>query len=142
MKSIVTLCFSLFVFSSSFSQNKKEKDLILALMNKQVTAWNNGDLNTFMDTYWKSDSVTFVGGKNITYGWNNVLNNYKKSYSDTAKMGKLSFQIIKIDVIDKNHAFVIGSWHLQRSMGDLGGHYTLLFRKIEGKWCIVVDHSS
>jgi len=26
--------------------------------------------------------------------------------------------------------------------GDVGGHYTLLFRKIKGEWVIVADHSS
>jgi hypothetical protein len=42
---------------------------------------------------------------------------------------------------DKNY-FVVGKWHLQRSIGDIGGHFTLLWRKIKGQWVIVADHSS
>jgi hypothetical protein len=37
---------------------------------------------------------------------------------------------------------VVGKWFLKRSVGDVGGHYSLLFRRIKGKWVIVLDHSS
>jgi ketosteroid isomerase-like protein len=37
---------------------------------------------------------------------------------------------------------VIGKWFLKRKSGVIGGIYTLLFRKFNGGWRIVVDHTS
>ena len=111
------------------------------VMNKQIEAWNNGDINTFMQTYWKSDSVMFVSSP-PTYGWQTTLENYKKHYPDTAAMGKLTFNLIKLNQLSPEYYFVVGEWHLKRSAGDVGGYFTLLFKKINGNWVIVVDHTS
>jgi ketosteroid isomerase-like protein len=111
-------------------------------MNEQTRAWNRGDIEGFMKGYWKNDSLMFIGKSGITYGWANTLNNYKKGYPDTAAMGKLSFNIISVKKLSKEYYYVIGEWHLQRSIGDLEGHYTLLFRKENERWVIIADHSS
>jgi ketosteroid isomerase-like protein len=65
-----------------------------------------------------------------------------ETYSDTDKMGKLFFEIQKIRKLSGEYYFVLGKWFLKRNAGDIGGQYTLLFRKIKGKWMIVSDHSS
>jgi hypothetical protein len=57
-------------------------------------------------------------------------------------MGKLKFNNIKVDLLNSESAYVIGSWTIYRDADTLGGYYTLLWKKIEGKWCIVADHSS
>ena len=112
------------------------------LLADQTEAWNRGDIDSFMKTYWESDSLMFIGKNGVTYGWINTLNNYKKSYPDTTAMGKLSFDIISVKRLSFQYFHVIGKWHLQRSIGDLSGHYTLLLKKIKGRWLIVADHSS
>ena len=111
------------------------------LLNDQVQSWNRGDIDQFMKTYWQSDSLMFIG-KSVTYGWINTLNNYKKNYPDTTAMGKLSFDIVKMKRLSFQYFYVIGKWHLQRSIGDLSGHYTLLLKKIKDRWVIISDHSS
>lgn len=123
------------------AQSDDAKD-ISAVLDKQVTAWNNGNIDVFMQTYWKSDSLLFVGSKGPTYGWQNTLDSYKKRYPDTVAMGKLDFNILEIKLLDKNYAFVLGKWHLARTIGDIGGHFTLLFRKMQGQWYIIADHTS
>jgi ketosteroid isomerase-like protein len=57
-------------------------------------------------------------------------------------MGQLKFTIMQIKVLDGANAFVLGAWHLKRVKGDLGGYYTLWFKKIKGEWKIVCDHTS
>ncbi|HEY2727297.1 MAG TPA: DUF4440 domain-containing protein, partial [Parafilimonas sp.] len=76
------------------------------------------------------------------YGWRTTLENYKKHYPDTATMGKLAFNLINLKKLSPEYYFVIGAWHLTRSIGDIGGYFTLLFKKINGRWVIVVDHTS
>jgi ketosteroid isomerase-like protein len=95
-----------------------------------------------MDTYWRSDSLMFIGKKGVTYGWQATLNNYKKSYPDRAAMGRLSFNLLEFRKLAPDAYFVVGKWHLARTIGDLSGHFTLLLRNINGNWKIVADHSS
>jgi ketosteroid isomerase-like protein len=129
---------------SSFTTLAQSKDeqAIRKVMNKQVNAWNSGDIDAFMTTYWKNDSLLFVGSKGPIYGWQTTLDSYKKSYPDTVAMGKLNFEILRIEFLSYNYSFVLGKWHLTRSLGDIGGYFTLLFRKIKKQWVIVADHTS
>ena len=120
----------------------KDETAIRQLLNDQTRFWNRGDIDGFMTTYWHSDSLMFIGKNGITYGWTNTLNNYKKNYPDLAAMGRLSFEILLVKPLSSEYFQVIGKWNLQRSMGDLNGHYTLLLKKFNGNWLIIADHSS
>jgi ketosteroid isomerase-like protein len=120
-----------------------DRDQILKILSAQTEAWNKGDIDLFMQMgYWKHDSLTMVGRNGVTYGYQNILNNYKKNYNDASKMGQLVFDILQVKELSADLYYVIGKWSLTRTAGDVGGHYTLLFRKIDGKWLIVSDHSS
>ncbi len=138
----------LFLFLTSFfsltllGQPNKNEQAIRNLLNRQTLAWNRGDVDAFMLDYWKSDSLMFIGKNGVVWGWQNTLNNYKKGYPDTAAMGKLSFDLLQIKKLSRKYYFVVGKWMLQRSKGNLNGHYNLLLRKIKGQWKIVADHSS
>jgi len=44
--------------------------------------------------------------------------------------------------LGKKHYLVVGKWSLKRTVGDVGGHYTLTFEKQKGKWVVIADHSS
>ena len=115
---------------------------ICELMKAQQTAWNFGDIDTFMKTYWKSDSLQFVGKSGLKLGWNTTLENYKKSYPTKEAMGRLQFNNLHIETIDGQAAYVIGKWQVFRVADTLGGHYSLFWRKIQSKWVIVSDHTS
>ena len=135
----------LIVSFSGFAENKlseKENSVILRLLDIQVAAWNSGNLEKFMETYWNSDELVFVGSSGPTYGWQATLDNYKKGYPNKAVMGILNFNILNISKIDKKTVFVIGRFELTREVGDLAGHFTLVIQNIDGKWLIVSDHSS
>ncbi|MBK6587570.1 MAG: DUF4440 domain-containing protein [Acidobacteria bacterium] len=125
------------------AQSEKEQASIRKIMDDQTAAWNRGDIDAFMSIgYWKSEKLKFVSSDRITYGWQSTLDNYKKTYSSTALMGKLTFSGLEIDVLSKDAAFVIGSWSLARDKDNPKGKFTLLFRKFKEGWRIVTDHSS
>lgn len=140
MRNYFVLIF-LFLSIQLFAQSKTEKKII-SILKIQDEAWNIGDINGFMETYWKSDSLMFIGKSGVTYGWQNTLNNYKNGYPDTTAMGKLDFTFIDIKRMSRKYYHVVGKWHLKRSIGDLQGHFTLLMKRIRGKWVIIMDHSS
>ena len=136
---LVLLLLSITTFSKAQSNDEAQ---IRALMQTQTTAWNRGDLEGFMQTYWKSDSLTFIGKRGVTHGWQQTLDNYKKGYPDKAAMGTLSFDIIEVKKLSDDYYYVTGGWKLQRAADAPSGFYTLLLRKINGAWKIVSDHSS
>ena len=144
MNTIIKIQF-LLLFSLSFTgvwaQSQEEKK-IRQLLSVQTESWNRGDIEGFMETYWNSDSLMFIGKSGVKRGWEETLNNYKKGYPDATAMGKLSFDIIKIQKLSKKYYYVVGKWMLKRSIGDLSGYYDLLLKKINGKWKIISDHSS
>ncbi|MCO4293481.1 nuclear transport factor 2 family protein [Solitalea sp. MAHUQ-68] len=131
----------LFIPIVGFTQSK-DVAVIKNLLNTQAKAWSAGNLEEFMDGYWKSDSLMFIGKNGPKYGWQTTLDNYKKSYPDKSAMGQLNFNIIKVEVLSPTSAFVIGRWELEREKDKPSGYYTLLLKKIKGKWKIVADHSS
>lgn len=126
---------------STIAQSADEKS-IRSILAQQTIAWNDGNKEAFMQGYWQSDSLMFIGKSGITYGWQKTLDNYKKNYPDTASMGKLNFDLLSVKPVAANYFFVVGKWHLTRSIGDVGGVFTLLFRKIKNQWVIIADHSS
>jgi len=140
MKKLLLSC--LLILSTCMVLHAQDRQAILKVMEVQRQAWNRGDVETFMQGYWKSDSLMFVGKAAPVYGWVNTLNRYKKSYPDKATMGFLTFDILKVNVLDPKNAFVFGAWHVKQSKATIGGYYTLWFKKIDGKWLIVCDHTS
>ena len=140
-KIFLSLCFLIFIVTVATAQSKDEMAIKNA-MNEQLAAWNAGDIDRFMGTYWNNDSLMFIGKSGVTYGWQKTLENYKKNYPDTAAMGKLDFTILETKRLSVLYFFVVGKWHLTRTIGNAGGHFTLLFKKIKSKWVIVTDHSS
>lgn len=143
MKKIVLLLLLLGSLAPLRAQ-KPDRDVlaIRAVMQAQQDAWNRGDLEAFMQGYWQSDSLRFIGSQGLGYGWQNTLDRYRRNYASPELMGQLTFTIISVELLSKRSAFVIGKWHLARTAGNLSGYYTLLWKKIKGKWLIVADHSS
>ena len=140
MKAFILCCF-LFLSTSLVAQDRDASE-IRGLLEAQTTYWNKGDIEGFMQTYWKSDSLMFIGKSGVTWGWQKTMDNYKKGYPDKAAMGTLSFDILQVQRLSPTYFSVVGKWMLKRTIGDVSGHYTLLLRKIDGKWLIVSDHSS
>lgn len=139
MKKLILLNLMLLLAAFSFAQDQKA---ISNLLEKQRLAWNRGDLDGYMQGYWKSDSLLFVGKNGPKYGWKTTLENYKKSYPDDSAMGILTFNILQINVIDLKNAFVLGEWKLKREADEPQGFFTLWLRRIRGEWKIVCDHTS
>lgn len=115
---------------------------INTLLKTQQDDWNRGDIDAFMQGYWKSDSLQFIGSNGINHGWQQTLDGYKKRYPDGEAMGELTFKILQHKKISSDAYAVTGNFYLKRSIGDLSGIFTLLVQKKNGKWVITYDHTS
>jgi ketosteroid isomerase-like protein len=116
-------------------------DALTAILDVQAAAWNRGDIDGFMEHYWKSDDLTFSSGGKTTRSWQTTKDNYKLRYPTRERMGKLTFDELEAFPLGDSAALLLGHWHLDRN-GPVGGNFSLVFRKFDGEWVIVHDHTS
>lgn len=121
---------------------QQDEASIRAVLAKQQSAWNSGDIDAFMEGYWKSPELRFTSGNTVTYGWDETLARYKKHYQTKDIMGQLTFDIMQIEQPAPDLAIVLGRFTLKREVDEPTGLFTLIFRKFEGQWLIVSDHTS
>jgi hypothetical protein len=141
MKYILYTLIILFTINAQAQSEVEDKEAILELMKQQEIAWNNYDLEGFMQGYWKSDSLKFFGASGVTHGWEQTLERYKKGYPDKSYSGTLHFKIEQVSPIEENSYYVMGRYFLTRDAGDAEGIFMIIFRKIDGEWKIISDTS-
>lgn len=117
----------------------KDFEEIRGVVAYQEDAWNRGDLEKFMEGYWKSDSLRFISSGRTSMGWKNTLDGYYKTYSNRDKMGVLKFEIFDLYSVTNDVSALSGTYYLTRKDEDLSGFFTLIFRKIKGEWKIISD---
>lgn len=156
MKYILYVVGVLFMVSCSQKEDLKQEEVMVKInkeevlseiqskMDVQQNCWNTGDLDCFMQSYWKSDSLLFLSKTGVSYGWQTTLDNYNETYPSQEKRGALTFTNIIVRFIDNEAVQVIGKWYLTRGhrLGDLEGHYSLIWKFKNNDWVIISDHSS
>ena len=138
---IVLFSFLIFLVSCKSTNHCNE---IYNLMKQQEDAWNNGNIENFMNVYWKNDSLVFIGKSGINYGWDKTFSNYKNSYKTKEQMGTLEFKNLICNTINDSTHIVTGKWSLKRndSIGNINGFYSLIWVKKQTCWKITYDHTS
>lgn len=126
------------------AESSADKVAILKVINMQVNAWNDGDIDAFMQTYWQSDSLRFASGGNVRQGWDETMARYKTAYPDRAAMGTLNFEDLDIKQLSREWAVVFGRYRLKREapLSNATGLFTLLLENKADHWIIVHDHTS
>lgn len=112
-----------------------------AIVAKQAADWNSGDIEAYMKGYWNSEDLTFSSGGKTERGWKATRERYLKGYPNREAMGKLSFSDLEVFPLGDTAALMLGRWKLDRK-DPIGGNFSLVWRKIDGAWLIVHDHTS
>ena len=118
------------------------EDTIAQTLLAQAAAWNEGNLEEFMQTYWKDDDLKFVSGGSITKGWSSTMRRYRDKYRGGEGLGKLSFEKLDVDLVTDDVAIVTGRFNLVRGEETPTGLFSLVMRRDAGVWRIVHDHTS
>lgn len=138
----ISACKTIDITDKNFSFDADAR-MIEEVMKKQEKAWSEGDIEEFMKGYWNSEKLSFGGKRGFTYGYDQVMANYKKGYPTKEIMGILTFDIIDIVPVAETAAYVLGQYRLEvKDDANPTGFFTLVFRKINGEWKIVTDHTS
>ena len=121
-------------------QDSNEIESIKKILYAQQECWNNGDFDGFMEGYWNSEKLIFTSAKNMpTYGWQNTLKRYKKTYPTKESMGELKFDICDVKLTSKRTAILNGKWKLTRINDNPNGKFWLDLEKFDERWLITKD---
>ena len=154
ISSLVCTISLILLFSTSCKVKKaigttEDQNAIKKVLSIQQEAWNQGNIEAFMEGYWNDESMTFVGKNGVNYGWTTTLNNYKNGYPDTDAMGQLHFDVIELRALSHDAYYMLGQYTLTRGGDDLAkkddkptGYFSLIWQKIDGRWLITSDHTS
>jgi ketosteroid isomerase-like protein len=134
-----------FISTVSFAQSQSSTAInenIRSVLIRQKDCWNEGNIDGYMQGYWKSDSLLFTSGGKIQRGWQATFEKYKKSYNTKAKMGKLYFSQLEVNLLSPEAAWIFGRWELKREKDNPKGVFTLILRKFSDGWKIIHDHTA
>tara|TARA_B100000902_G_scaffold32432_1_gene38834 strand:+ start:1697 stop:2092 length:396 start_codon:yes stop_codon:yes gene_type:complete len=125
---------------NNIHQNNQEINKIKDVLKQQKESWEEGDINGFMQGYWKSENLVFTSLKHKpAYGWKETLKRYQERYPTKASMGELKFEIIEVMLTSKNKAKLKGKWQLIRKEDNPNGIFWLDFKKLDDNWLIIKD---
>jgi ketosteroid isomerase-like protein len=118
------------------------EQLIRDRFSQATEAWNRGDLNAYLASYWNSEETRWISGGRISRGVESIRARYKSLYDPPEKMGKLEVKDLEIDILTNGDALVVGKW--SHTAGQLARHgvFTVHLKKVQEEWVIATDHAS
>lgn len=123
--------------------SRLELDVVKVVL-AQETAWNNGDIGGYLKGYKDSPNTIFMG-RQISRGFAQIAEDYRKNYPDRSLMGTLEFSELEAHPVSDSLAICLGKYHLERARKDGGpadGVFSLLLEKTDDGWKIIFDHTS
>ena len=127
-------------FNPILAQKKDAITIAREVLDIQAGAWNQGDIDAFMQTYWKSPDLQFISSNGMAQGWQATLERYHRTYPDRQAMGMLTFTLNRADRRSRNIITLVGKYHLDREgLDNLEGLFVLVLQRFHGDWKIVMD---
>lgn len=140
--SVIVLLFSTSWGSFYAQPHSKAERLIMDNFDQQVKCWNQGDIECYCQGYLKSDETRIVSSRGITSGYEAILASYKKNWPKE-RMGQLHFDQVKMDKLSGKVYLVHGRFNLTYpDSKPLSGYFTVIMKKVDGRWLMFADHSS
>jgi uncharacterized protein (TIGR02246 family) len=122
---------------------ERDREAVLAVLERQREAWNRGDLDAFMDGYARSSELVFTSGGTVHRGWDDAFARYQRRYGgDVEGMGTLAFDVLAVQGVGADGAIVLGRWRLEGTAQAGGGVFSVVLERRDGAWRIVHDHTS
>jgi uncharacterized protein (TIGR02246 family) len=121
---------------------KKTETAIRKVFEAGCAAWNCGDLDGYLASYWDSDKTIWISSGSLTRGKVEIVKACKARFATSQQLGKLTVAELEIDVLTATDATAFGRWMLVGEDKMAEGFFTVQLRKIEGTWLFVSDHSS
>lgn len=120
---------------------RRPADIVSATVRAQAAAWNEGNLDAFMDTYMRGDKLKYISGDEVVRGWSATRKRYRDRYDDPAAMGRIDFEKLDTELVTEDVAVVNG--RVRHAVGEKisMADFSLVMKREEGVWRIVQDYT-
>ncbi|HWE43440.1 MAG TPA: DUF4440 domain-containing protein [Gemmatimonadaceae bacterium] len=116
---------------------------VATMFARSASAWNRGDLDTFMTDYLPGDRTTYVTSKGVVHGPAAIRERYAPRFAPGGMHDSLSFEGIEVDPLAPDVLNVIAYYVLMRGDSLVArGPTSLVMVRQDGRLRIVHDHSS
>ena len=116
---------------------------VTTMFERSATAWNRGDLDTFMTDYLPGDRTTYVTNKGIIHGPAAIRERYAPRFAPGGTHDSLSFEGIEVDPLAPGVINVIAYYVLMRGDSLVArGPTSLVMVREDGRLRLVHDHAS
>ncbi len=140
--SLLASCSAQVRSSITAAAEEREKQAILAVIQRMEEALNRGDFRGYMQGFANPD-VIFVSRGEFQKDWQGTLDHYIRDYGGSVETrGTLHFFDIKIEMLAPDAAQLISRYRLDRPSRAQDGINTRLMRKRAGRWVIALNHVS
>ncbi len=121
---------------------RRPADIVRATVKAQAAAWNEGNLDAFMDVYARDDALIYVSGAEMTRGWSAARKRYRERFDGPAQMGRIDFENLDAELVTEDVAIVTG--RIRHAIGEeiSKAVFSLVMKREQGVWRIVHDHSA
>ena len=124
-------------------ESKQIEAAIRDVFEAGCAAWNRGDLDAYLASYWDSDRTIWISNGSLTRGRKAIEAAYRSRFQNPRQVGKLTVTQLEIDVLTTRDATAFGRWNLVMDDGESSsGFFTVQLKEIDGAWLLVSDHSS
>ena len=108
-----------------------DRTAIYRLLERQQSAWNDGDLEGYLDAYHRGADLVGVERGRVQLGYLNFRSGFRRDVSSLGS-GRISLHDLEIRETGPDTALALGRWHLEgSSAGDGEILFTLLARRFE-----------
>ena len=126
------------------SEDQSASGEVLAVIEAQTRAWNEGDLEVFTASY--AEDTAFVTPSGLTFGREEVLARYRSRYKDKEGMGRLTLEPVRVRAGSEpgsaGTVVVVARWKLEWPDKEPADGLTLIvFERRDDQWLIIEDAS-
>jgi limonene-1,2-epoxide hydrolase len=119
------------------------EETIRQLTAKLQTDWNAGDMEAYLDAYWKSEQMSLMFGNQAVRGWQALADLFRGSWTTEEAMGDFSASNIVVVPISSDTVISSGAFTHVFPDETADGSFTHVWKQLEdGQWRIAHEHTS
>jgi uncharacterized protein (TIGR02246 family) len=111
-------------------------------VNRAVSAWNRHDLDGYLDTFWRSDSLILVVEGETVRGWDLLSKALHTGYPNPSEMGNLTLDRVQVQMLSSDLALALTWDTVSFPKKKEFGTSTIVMKKLPEGWRVAVMHTS
>lgn len=120
------------------------KEEATAALQGQMDAWNRGDLEDALAAYRPGPDMIWINRTGLDRGLDAFADDLRRQYgADPGAMGVYSGEVLHTEELGPETVVLIVRWKIEKDGRRLfGGISTQIWRPVQGRWRIVIEHAS